>query len=124
MGRELTASVIERHRRRLHGRARRITIDLDPTDDRTHGAQQLTFLNGHYDSWCYLPLLAFVRFDRKVEQYRCAAVLRPSKAVAADGTLGVLFRRFSLRGLAKARGEWDLVCLALNVKRLQPLIAL
>ena len=34
------------------------------------------------------------------------------------------FRRFSLRGLAKARGEWDLVCLALNVKRLQPLIAL
>ncbi len=34
------------------------------------------------------------------------------------------FRRFSLRGLAKARREWDLVCLALNVKRLQPLIAL
>ena len=34
------------------------------------------------------------------------------------------FRRFSLRGLAKARCEWDLVCLALNVKRLQPLIAL
>ena len=28
------------------------------------------------------------------------------------------FRRFSLRGLAKARCEWDLVCLALNVKRL------
>ena len=26
------------------------------------------------------------------------------------------FRRFSLRGLAKARGEWVLVCLALNVK--------
>ena len=25
------------------------------------------------------------------------------------------FRRFSLRGLANARGEWDLVCLALNV---------
>ena len=39
MGRELAACVIERHRRRLHGRARRITIDLDPTDDRTHGAQ-------------------------------------------------------------------------------------
>ena len=29
MGRELAASVIERHRRRLGGRARRITIDLD-----------------------------------------------------------------------------------------------
>ena len=28
------------------------------------------------------------------------------------------FRRFSLRGLDKVRGEWDLVCLALNIKRL------
>src|SRR5213592_236668 len=29
--------VIEHHRGRLSGRARRITIDLDPTDDPTHG---------------------------------------------------------------------------------------
>ena len=28
------------------------------------------------------------------------------------------FRRFSVRGLEKVRGEWDLVCLALNVRRL------
>jgi len=28
------------------------------------------------------------------------------------------FRRFSLRGEAKARGEWNLVCLAVNLKRL------
>ncbi len=28
------------------------------------------------------------------------------------------FRRFSLRGLAKARGEWNVVCLAVNLKRL------
>ena len=33
------------------------------------------------------------------------------------------FRRFSLRGLTKVRGEWDLVCLALNVKRMQGLLA-
>ncbi len=31
------------------------------------------------------------------------------------------FRRFSLRGLSKVQGEWDLVCLALNVKRMQGL---
>ena len=37
MARELAARVIERHRRRL---GRRITSDLDPTDDLTHGAQQ------------------------------------------------------------------------------------
>ena len=40
LARELAMRVIERHQRRLHGRARRITIDLDPTDDATHGAQQ------------------------------------------------------------------------------------
>ena len=33
------------------------------------------------------------------------------------------FRRFSLRGLAKVQGEWDLVCLALNTKRLHALLA-
>ncbi len=33
------------------------------------------------------------------------------------------FRRFSLRGLEKVRGEWDLVCLALNVRRLHVLQA-
>jgi len=34
LGEALADCVIERHRKRLHGRARRITIDLDPTDDR------------------------------------------------------------------------------------------
>ena len=28
------------------------------------------------------------------------------------------FRRFSLRGVATARGEWNVVCLAVNLKRL------
>ncbi len=33
------------------------------------------------------------------------------------------FRRFSLRGVAKARGEWNVVCLAVNLKRLHRLQA-
>jgi hypothetical protein len=90
MGRELAASVIERHQQRLHGRARRITIDLDPTDDPTHGAQQLSFFNGHYDSWCYLPLLAFLTFNDEAEQYLCAAILRPGNAPATRGAKGTL----------------------------------
>jgi Transposase DDE domain group 1 len=92
MGRELAESVIERHRQRLRGRVRRITIDLDPTDDPTHGAQQLTFFNGHYDCWCYLPLLAFLTFDDEAEQYLCAAILRPGNAPATRGARGLLFR--------------------------------
>ena len=52
MGCELAARVVERHRRRL-GRVRCITIDLDPTDDPTHGAQQYSLFNGYYDNcWC------------------------------------------------------------------------
>ena len=100
MGHELAASVIERHQQRLRGRARRITIDLDPTDDPTHGAQQLTFFNGHYDCWCYLPLLAFVTFDDEVEQYLCAAILRPGNVPASCGARGVLRRLIDLLRIA------------------------
>ena len=37
MGHVLADTVIEHHRRRLQGRAPRITIDLDPIGDPTHG---------------------------------------------------------------------------------------
>lgn len=80
MGVRIADRVIESHRQRLRGRVRRVTIDLDPTEDPTHGAQQLSFFNGHYDSHCYLPLLAFLSFDREPDQYLCAAILRPGNA--------------------------------------------
>ena len=33
------------------------------------------------------------------------------------------FRRFSFRGLEKVQAEWDLVCLALNIRRMGALAA-
>jgi hypothetical protein len=84
--------VIEHHRARLTGHARRITIDLDPTDDPTHGQQEFTFFNGHYDSWCYLPLLATLTFNAEPRQYLVAAVLRPGNSPAKRGALGLLRR--------------------------------
>src|SRR5881409_2395680 len=92
MGHGLAETVIEHHRRRLKGRARRITIDLDPTDDPTHGQQEFTFFNGHYDTWCYLPMVATVTFDDEAEQYAVAAVLRPGNAPASLGARGLLRR--------------------------------
>jgi hypothetical protein len=77
MGRTLATTVIAHHRARLQGRAQRITIDLDPTDDPTHGQQAFTFFNGHYDTWCYLPLVATLTFNDEAEQYVVAIVLRP-----------------------------------------------
>jgi hypothetical protein len=92
LGEALADSVIERHAQRLRGRVQRVTLDLDPTDDPTHGAQQLSFFNGHYDTWCYLPVVGFVSFNDEVEQYLFTAVLRPGNAPAALGAIGILRR--------------------------------
>lgn len=94
MGRLLADTVIEHHRRRLKGRATRIIIDLDPTDDPTHGQQEFTFFNGHYDTSCYLPVVATVTFNAEAEQYAVAAVLRPGNAPAKLGAIGLLRRLF------------------------------
>src|SRR5262252_3713465 len=92
MAEALADTVIERHRKRLHGRARLITIDLDPTDDPTHGAQQLSFFNWHYDTYCYLPVVGFLTFNHEVEQYLVTAVLRPGNAPGSKGAVGLLRR--------------------------------
>jgi hypothetical protein len=92
MGETLAEAVIERQRRRLRGKARRITIELDPTDDPTHGAQQLTLFNSHYDTWCYLPVAGFVQFDDEPEQYLFTYVLRAGTAPAKLGAIGLLAR--------------------------------
>jgi len=84
--------VLAHHRRRLRGKARRITIDMDPTDDPTHGQQEFAFYNGHYDSWCFLPMVATLSFDDEPEQYLVAAVLRPGNVNASKGALGILRR--------------------------------
>jgi len=34
---------------------RQLTLDIDPFDDPTHGAQQLTFFHGFYNQYQYLP---------------------------------------------------------------------
>jgi hypothetical protein len=92
MTESLADRVIERHHQRLHGRARRITIDMDPTDDPTHGQQQFTFFNRHYDSYCYLPMVCFLTFNEEAEQYLVAAVLRRGNATGSLGALGILRR--------------------------------
>ena len=92
VGCELADIVIEHHAKRLKGKARLITIDLDPTDDPTHGAQQLTFFNAHYDSYCYLPMVGTLQFNNETEKYLFTVVLRPGNAPASRGTIGILMR--------------------------------
>ena len=84
--------VIEAQRERRRGRARRITIDLDPTEDATHGQQELALFNGHYDTWCYLPLTGTILFDDEPDPYPVCAVLRPGNAPATRSAIGVMKR--------------------------------
>ena len=92
MGTAIMDTVIARHRQRLGKRVRRITIDLDPTDDATFGQQQLSFFNGHYGSWCYLPLACFLQFNEEPDQYLFACVLRGGDAPASEGAQAILRR--------------------------------
>jgi Transposase DDE domain group 1 len=91
MGQALADTVIARHRRRRR-HVHLITIDLYVTEDQTHGAQQLTFFNGFYDHWCYLPLVASLTFDDEARQYLVAAILRPGNAAGTAGTVSLLHR--------------------------------
>jgi len=89
--------VVIAHQQRLRRkqRVRRISIDLDPADDPTHGQQEFSFFNAHYDTHCYLPLLAFLTFHdqqgcEEPEQFLVAALLRPGNVPATAGARGLL----------------------------------
>lgn len=64
-----------------------VVLDIDTTDDPTHGAQQLSFFHGYYDHHIYHPLLIF---DDQGELV--SAILRPGNTHAARGAGGVLER--------------------------------
>lgn len=92
MSEALYETVLRAHTRRLRGRVRTITIDLDVTDDPTHGQQELAFFHGHYGHACYLPLLAYLTFNGEPEQHLVASMLRPGNAPTARGAVMMLSR--------------------------------
>ena len=95
LGTAAADTVLLYHRDRLGAGVRLITIDLDATDDPTHGQQELALFNGYYDTWCYLPLIATVTFNTEPLQHVVAAVLRPGTGAATRGVRGLLRRLFS-----------------------------
>ncbi len=100
LGTAVADAVLMYHRERLGDGVRLITIDLDATDDPTHGQQELALFNGYYDTWCYLPLIATVTFNTEPMQHVVAALLRPGTGAATRGVRGLLRRLFTkLRAL-------------------------
>ena len=92
MGRALVETVLGRHQRRLGRRAQKIILDFDPTDDRTHGQQEFTFFHGYYDTYCYLPLVGTIQFNKEKKQHLLCSVLRPGNACAHDGFVAIARR--------------------------------
>ena len=92
MSTSLMKTVVQAQRRGREGWAKRITIDLDQTPAPTYGGQQLTFFNGHYDTYCYIPLVAAISFAGEPDQYVVASVLRPGNAPDKRGAISLLSR--------------------------------
>lgn len=89
----LSECVIARQaQRRGRRKVRKITIDMDPTEDPTYGDQQLTFFNAFYDNWCYLPMVTTLLFDDDPEHHLVAPVLRPGNATSSVGAIAILTR--------------------------------
>uniref|UniRef100_UPI0035E3D530 transposase n=1 Tax=Methylobacterium sp. B34 TaxID=95563 RepID=UPI0035E3D530 len=54
---------------------RHIVLDIDDTEDRVHGAQQLSLFQTHYDGRCFLPMHIYeATTDKPV-----AVILQPGK---------------------------------------------
>src|SRR5271168_3527538 len=72
---------------RVHTRRppRGILLDMDSSVSPTHGEQEHSAWNGHYECTCYHPLFVFNQFG---DLERCA--LRPGNVHSADGWEGVL----------------------------------
>jgi hypothetical protein len=67
--------------REAEGVPTHIVLDLDSTDDPTHGAQEGSAYHGYYDQYMYHPLLLF---DGVTDQL-ITALLRPGNAHASRG---------------------------------------
>jgi hypothetical protein len=63
-------------------------LDIDATDDPTHGHQQLTFFHGFYDQYMYHPVLVY---DAEASSL-VTMLLRPGNTHSARGAMGVLSR--------------------------------
>jgi hypothetical protein len=85
----LSRWLLKRSVRRIKKRRpRRVVLDIDATDDPTHGQQELSFYHGYYREHMYFPLLVF---DADSGDLLCA-VLRPGNQGAAASAVGILKR--------------------------------
>jgi hypothetical protein len=77
-----------------------IVLDMDDTEDETHGAQQLSLFNAYHDEYCYMPYFIFEGRTGKL----ITSILRPGKR--PDGKQ---IRAIIKRVIKKIRKVWPTV---------------
>jgi hypothetical protein len=91
--------------RSAHGIPDHLLLDLDSTDDPTHGAQEGSRYHGYFRQHMFHPLLIF---DGETDQLICA-ILRPGNAHAGRGSVAILTRLVDL-----LRAAWPSVTIELR----------
>jgi len=81
-----------------------VVLDFDPSEDPTHGQQEFAFFNGHYGSYCYLPLFVFARVPGESEEYLVSAELPDTHCKDTEAILATLSRL-----VAAIRARWPRV---------------
>jgi Transposase DDE domain group 1 len=84
---------------------KKIIVDVDDTDDPTHGAQQMSLFNAYYDEYCYMPLHIYEGYSGKL----ICAVLRPGKRPGGEEIAAILSRV-----LKRIRKRWPKVRIVLR----------
>ena len=79
---------------------KKIIIDIDDTDDPTHGAQQMSMFNAYYDEYCYMPLHIYEGYSGKL----ICTVLRPGKRPTGEEVAAIM-----KRVLMRIRKRWPKV---------------
>jgi Transposase DDE domain group 1 len=87
------------------GVPQRIVLDIDSTDDPTHGDQEGSYYHGYYEQHMYHPLLVF---DGETDQL-ITVVLRPGNTHASRGAVAIL-RRI----VARLRRAWPEVAISVR----------
>jgi len=77
-----------------------VVLDMDSSVSPTHGEQEMSVWNGHYECTCYHPVFVFNQFG---DLERCA--LRPGNVHSADG-----WRDLLAPVVARYRGNVDRLC--------------
>ncbi len=80
-----------------------IIIDMDATDDPTHGNQQLSMFHGYFDQHMYHPLVVF----DGITGFPLGVILRPGNVHASKGAVAILKR--VIKKLKKAYPETSIL---------------